>query len=300
MIWNVEGNECTDLIMPIAEKTPGMARRSRRTAKRFSSAQQQKNGYPPQKLNPFSRKGPLGLRWAELETRPPENYQGVPVAELPAFMQRLKAPRIISGLPIAEVEQTSGKDRSEILRNIHSGEIPAFRCEERATAPWFIEEGDVEFYPQENEPLERPLNSIASLVLQFTFLLAVRPKMVRTMLWDEIDSVKRIWTVPWHKHKNGCRTHKPLILPLSSPAMAVYRQAEEFQKGAFGVRSPFVFAHGRSLTWKGEWNGKPLGDSAIQNVFDAALDEHQIQSATQYTASAANFPHGRTRKRESI
>ena len=132
-------------------------------------------------------------------------------------------------------------------------------------------------YPQVNEPFERPLNSIASLVLQLTFLLAVRPKMVRTMCWDEINFVERIWTVPWHKHKNGRRTREPLILPLSSAAMAVIRQAEEFQKGPFGVRSQFVFAHGRSLTWKGEWNGKPLGEVAIQNVFDATLDEHQVQ-----------------------
>ena len=141
--WNVEGNECNDLVMPIAEKTPGMAKAVEAHGKAIFKRLQQKGGYPPQNLNPFSRKGPLGLGWAELETREPEHYQGVPVAELPAFMQRLKAPRIVSGLTIAEVEQRSGKDRSEILRDIQVGTLRAHRCEERPTAPWFIDEGDV-------------------------------------------------------------------------------------------------------------------------------------------------------------
>ena len=278
LIWNVEGNECADMIISIAEKTPGMANAVEAHGKAIFKRAQQNNWYPPQQLNPFSRKGPLGLKLEELEIRPPEHYKGVPVAEISAFMQRLKAPRISSALLIAEAEQTTGIDRSEILRKIHSGDIPAFRREDRPTAPWFIEPRNLYgVYEKKNELLERPLNSMASLALQFAFLLAVRPKMVRNMLREEVDPVERIWTVPWHKHKIGRRTHKPLYLPLSSHAMAVYRQAEEFQKGAFGARSQFVFAHGRSLTWEGKCDGKPLSQSPIQNVFDATLDEHQIQ-----------------------
>jgi hypothetical protein len=280
--WNVEGNEVADLIMRIAERTPSMAEAVEAHGRLIFKRAQQLGRYPQGKINPFSRKGPLGVKLEDLEVEPPQHHAGLPAAEVPAFMQRLRAPK--GGGPaflIAEAAEATGKDRSEILRLIHMGKLRAYRPQEDLnkpgwTAPWFIEPDNLfKLLPRKGEPLKRPLNSMASLALQFIILMAARPEQVLTMRWNDYDPVQRIWTVPWWRHKIGRRTKKPLIMPVSSAGTAVLDQAGEFQKGPLGANSEFVFAHGTAMRAEsdGTYNGRPLAANAIQNAFDAVIGQ---------------------------
>jgi integrase len=276
-VTNIDANECADrVIMPVAEKTPAMGRAVEAHGKAIFKRAQQMGWYPQEKLNPFSRKGPLGLKLEELEVLPPKHLAGLPAAEIPAFMQRLRKPRGGTAMTLAEAARAVGIDRSEILRAIHKGNIQAFRREfegEGWKSPWFIQPEDLfKVYPQKNALIEIvPLRWVANLALQFIILLAARPEQVLTMRWGEYSRDERLWTVPWHRHKAGRKTHQPLYLPVSSAAMAVIDQAEKFQKSDIGARSEFIFAHGRSLTWNGTYDARPMDPNAIQTAFDAAI-----------------------------
>jgi integrase len=204
---------------------------------------------------------------------------GVPFAEIPAFVQRLIKPAGGgTGLLIADAAARVKIDRSEIIRAIHSGRLRANRGPRREsgyTSPWFIAPEDLfKVWPQKGEPLNRPLVAIEAWCLLFIILMAGRPEQVRHMRHEDYDPVNRIWTVPYWQHKAGLRTHEPLILPVSSAAAVAIERAKEFQKSDLGKASDFVFAHGRVLTSvsKGAWEGKPLGESKLQQIFDQIVD----------------------------
>jgi integrase len=276
----VEGRHCADIISAELDKgVPGTAKAVEDHGRAMFKRGQKQGWYPDNKLNPFSRNGAVGLVWDERERRPVKNMPGVPFAEIPAFVQRLIKPAGGgSGLLIADASAMVKIDRSEIIRAIHSGKLRANRGPRRESgynSPWFITPEDLfKVWPQKGEPLNRPLIAIEAWCLLFIILMAGRPEQVRYMRWEDYDPVERIWTVPYWRHKNGLRTHKPLILPVSSAAAAAIKGAEEFQKSDLGIASDFVFAHGRALhrESKDKWERKPLGESIVQRMFDQVVD----------------------------
>jgi integrase len=195
-------------------------------------------------------------------------------------MERLLRPKTGgSALSIAEAVEATGQDKSDIVRAIHRGVLPAHQgpytgvIRPRKTA-WYLELDDLfTWRPQIGDPLRRPKIATRALALGFYVLMAVRPGMVLGMLWDEYDPHERIWTVPWWKHKAGRRTKQPLILPVSSAATDILKQALDFQNGPFGAKSRHVFANGRASTYgtKGSWNAKPLTHTALLDAFHATI-----------------------------
>jgi integrase len=276
----IEARQCADIVATLLNKgIPGTAKAVEDHGRALFKRGAKQGWYPNNKLNPFSRNGACGLVWDEQERIPVKHMPGVPAAEIPAFVQRLITPSGGgTGLLILEASAAVGIDRSEIIRRIHSGRLRANRGPNRASgylSPWFIAPDDLfKEWPQKSELLEYPRISIAAWCLLFVILMAARPEQARHMRWEDYDDSERIWTVPYWQHKNGLKTHKPLILPVSSAAAVAIEQARKFQSGAFGIASQFIFAHGRAMSGlsKGAWEGKAIGESKLQNIFDQVVD----------------------------
>lgn len=66
-------------------------------------------------------------------------------------------------------------------------------------------------------------NGIAALALEFAILTACRSGEVRGAQWSEIDSKKKIWTIPSCRMKAG-REHQ---VPLSDAALALLARLQE-------------------------------------------------------------------------
>jgi hypothetical protein len=97
-----------------------------------------------------------------------------------------------------------------------------------------------------------------------------------------VRAAGHFWIVPPHRHKIGRKTGKPLIIPLSIPAVQVIKDQERFQNSDVGVPSKFVFAHGLVLTWDESSpnpcpphlrrEAKPMGEQGVKAVFNQAID----------------------------
>jgi hypothetical protein len=288
----VEGVHAKPIIEAVAEIKPGMARAVENVGRLLFKRGQQEGWYPDNKILPFSRKGAVGLVWEEIEEKPPKHHAGLPAVEIPLFMQRLRTPEGGgTGLLLAEAAELVELDRSEVIRAVHRGELPAHRGPTGGkgyTSPWCVWPNDLyKWRPRVGQPLQRNPISVASRCLQYTILTAGRPEMVRFMAWDDYDrtgeevynwtkghvkAAGHFWIIPPHKHKNGRRTGKPLIIPLSSASVQILKEQERFQGSDVGVRSQFVFAHGRALTSKGLFDGKPFGEAAVRNIFAETID----------------------------
>jgi integrase len=281
-VAEMTGQQARAMLQPIAEVTPATAAQVEAHGKALFKREQKNERFPPEKLNPFSRRGAVGMMWEEIDVEPAKHYAGLPAEEIPAFMQRLLKPKTGgSALLIAEAAEATGQNKSEIVRAIHRGELRARQgpytgvIRPRKTA-WFIEPDDLfKWRPYKGDPLERPKIATRALALAFYVLMACRPEMVLGMLRDEYDPRERIWTVPWWKHKAGRITRQPLILPVSSPATDILQQAWDFQDGPFGAKSHHFFANGRASTagTKGSWDGKPLRIGALQEAFNATIEQ---------------------------
>jgi integrase len=285
----IEPNDAAKIIEPIAEATPGMAVAVEAHGRTIFKRGQRKGWYPENKLNPFSRKGAVGLIWEDIEVKPPKHHLGLPAMDIPAFIQRLRTPSGGgTGILIAEAAEMVGIDRSEVLRAIYRGELRAHRPDNKGfNMPWFIWPNDLfKWRPQKGDLPERWPISVASRCLQYTIFTVGRPEQVRFMRWEDYDptgariyevtdgrveAAGHFWIVPYQRHKIGRKTRQPLIVPLSSAAVQIIKQQERFQSSDAGFRSDFVFAHGRALTWKGERNGRSLTEAAVQGVFDQAI-----------------------------
>ena len=289
----VEPINAAKIIEPIAEAKPAMAKAVEAHGRALFKRGLRKGWYPDHRLNPFSRKGAVGLIWEEIEVRPAKNHAGLSAAEIPAFVKGLRTPAGGgTALLIAPAAEMTGMDHSCLIRAIHSGELRAHRSPSTENSnfnrPWFIWPNDLfAWRPQVSDAIERWPISVASRCLQFQILTVGRPEQVRHMRWEDYDptgariyeitnghirAAGHFWIVPCERHKIGRRTGKPLIVPLSSPAVEIIKDQDRFQKSDVGFPSDFVFAHGRALTWKGALNGKPMGEAAVQYVFDQVID----------------------------
>jgi integrase len=126
------------------------------------------------------------------------------------------------------------------------------------------------------------LLSIPPIVLEFLILTAVRTEQVINLPWSEIDKVNKLWICPRHK----LRKKGPHIIPLSTAAMAILKDMEDFQ-AAEGIISDYVFVRSprdlpRNIA------GKRMNKSALSLFVKRQLGEQRGFEATygDYT------PHG--------
>jgi integrase len=75
----------------------------------------------------------------------------------------------------------------------------------------------------------RESDSVGALALEFCILTAARSGEVLSARWSEIDSDKKIWTVPANRMKAG-REHR---VPLPERAVAILKQLAEIRTGDF-------------------------------------------------------------------
>ena len=90
----------------------------------------------------------------------------------------------------------------------------------------------------------RALNLVSALALEFLILTACRTSEVRLAVWDEIDLINRVWTIPKERMKAG-REHR---VPLSDHCIEILN--------ALPDRKGYVF--------KKQASGKPLSDGAFR------------------------------------
>ena len=102
------------------------------------------------------------------------------------------------------------------------------------------------------DAIERVRNSEAwectKLCFEFLTLAAARSGEVRAARWDEIDLVRRVWTVPAERMKTS-REHR---VPLSRRAIEILREADDLSDGS-GLVFPSV-------------TGKVLSDSTVSKL----------------------------------
>ncbi len=112
----------------------------------------------------------------------------------------------------------------------------------------------------------RRRESMGRLALEAALLTAARSGEVRGATWHEVNMEARTWTVPAERMKTG----KPHVVPLSEPALDLFRRAQPFAQ----AESDLVFPGMRS--------GKPLSDMTLLKVLrdmDARVTVHGFRSS---------------------
>jgi integrase len=235
------------------------------------------------KDDPTDLDGDLGelVPWLKPTERPDsEPMAALPWKRVPGFMARLLAPRDKdpSTMTIAEAEEVTGIDRSNILVAIHQGRLRAKQDEKVAdqrNAPWYIKPEDL-IWPIKNVPSERPLVSNSAYVLAFQILTATRPGEARYARWSECPNFEndKIWTLPWQriKPRRKMRVKADLDVPLSPEAIAILknRKAQQEADGMWG-KTDFIFAHTKVFAGRGVRLGFPPSDTAVRGLKDRKL-----------------------------
>ena len=120
--------------------------------------------------------------------------------------------------------------------------------------------------------------SVGRLALEAALLTAARSGEVRGATWSEVDLDAAIWTIPAGRMKAG----KPHVVPLSAPALDVFRRAVQRRQ----ADSDLVFPGIRSR--------KPLSDMTLLKVLrdmDAGVTVHGFRSSFRdWVAEATNTP----------
>jgi len=112
----------------------------------------------------------------------------------------------------------------------------------------------------------RERESMGRLALEALVLTASRSGEVRLARWTEIDLEKATWTIPAERMKAG-KTH---VVPLSPPALRVFRRAAEIRMA------------GTDLVFPGLKRGKPMSDMTLLKILrDMKLEAtvHGFRSA---------------------
>jgi integrase len=101
--------------------------------------------------------------------------------------------------------------------------------------------------------------AMAALALEFLILTAGRAGEVIGALWDEIDLVDKVWTVPAARMKAG-REHR---VPLSPRAVEILNKAAESKTGAYVFPGPA----------KGNVKDRPLSTNAFRALLIRATGD---------------------------
>lgn len=123
------------------------------------------------------------------------------------------------------------------------------------------------------------VQGMGALALRFAILTAARSGEVRAAVWDELDLVAKVWTIPEEKMKGG-REHR---VPLSDAAIDVLEQA----RGLATRKEDLVFPSTRA--------GRPLSDMTLAAVLkrpgvDATV--HGMRSTFRdWAEEATSYPH---------
>lgn len=124
----------------------------------------------------------------------------------------------------------------------------------------------------------RERESVGRLALEAALLTAARSGEVRGATWAELDLEAATWTIPASRMKAG----KPHVVPLSTPALDVFRRAVRLRQ----AESDLLFPGMRS--------GKPLSDMTLLKVLrdmDAGVTVHGFRSSFRdWVAEATNTP----------
>lgn len=70
----------------------------------------------------------------------------------------------------------------------------------------------------------RQVNTVSAKALAFTILTTTRPTEARECRWSEINTVKKVWTIPSERMK-GDKEHR---IPLSDEALAILKEIENY------------------------------------------------------------------------
>lgn len=126
--------------------------------------------------------------------------------------------------------------------------IPANPCLKISTAFEPLKRGKNPAIKPEDLPefLDRLENSNTDLLtrylIQWQLLTMVRPNEAVTAEWAEIDSSKKLWTIPPEKMKQTkASENKPHIVPLSKQALVLLERIKRLE-----INSPYVFPSTRS------------------------------------------------------
>ena len=124
----------------------------------------------------------------------------------------------------------------------------------------------------------REQDGFGARALEFTILTAARSGESRGATWDEIDLDAALWTIPAARMK----AHRPHVVPLSEPALAMLREAAKLRG-----TGPFIFP--------GMKADRPLSDMSLLAVLKRLgrtdITTHGMRAAFKTWASdATEFP----------
>ena len=108
--------------------------------------------------------------------------------------------------------------------------------------------------------------SMGRLALEALILTAARSGEIRLACWSELDLDAGLWMVPAERMKAG-RTH---VVPLSAPAVAVFKRAQELRRA------------GTDLVFPGTKRNRPLSDMTLLKVLrdmELPVTVHGFRSA---------------------
>lgn len=92
--------------------------------------------------------------------------------------------------------------------------------------------------------------AVGCLAFRALILTAARSGEIRGATWDELDLENALWSIPAERMKAG-REH---VVPLSPPAIALFKQAAVFREA------------GNPLVFPGQRRGKPLSDMTLTKI----------------------------------
>ena len=138
-----------------------------------------------------------------------------------------------------------------------------------------------QFIPDFWQNVLLPSNSISAIVLQFVILTAARSGEARGAMWDEIDFIKKVWSIPSSRMKKG-QAHN---VPLSPAALNVLTHQREIAR-----HSTLVFPSPRGLILSDASLGKFLRDHKVPSSDpDKYATPHGFRSSFRDWASQNCF-----------
>lgn len=121
----------------------------------------------------------------------------------------------------------------------------------------------------------RSRRAMAALALEFTVLTAARTGEVIGATWDEIDLVKKVWTIPAHRMK-AAREHR---VPLSARAV-------EILEGLKPLGTSYIFTGQRG----GKLSGMAM--AMLLRRMDTSATAHGFRSAFRdWAAECTGYPN---------
>ena len=171
-----------------------------------------RNALKVEHANPASLSGPLGVLLHGFKYRG-GHLPSLDWSKVPALCADIKAHIHGKWVSLTDAGILVGKPKATIRDHVLRGQLKADRSPKGAQE-WRVETDELFKQWPPIADLVPPPKRIQCYMLLVSILTAVRPGEARFARWSEYDPVKKLWTIPWQRTKEGRKIRRDHVIPL--------------------------------------------------------------------------------------